>query len=90
MNSIIILEMALRTKRGSINSPSLEAITPLSILMSERLRRDCHIWMGTNQNIIFSPFIRPGGHLLSRETAFLRFLKQWILHLQASPSCRMT
>ena len=90
MISNIIPEMAIRTKRRYINSSSLEAITPLSILMSERLRRDCHIWMGTNQNIIFSPFIRPGRHLLSRETAFLRFLKQWILHLQASPSCRMT
>ena len=90
MISNIIPEMALRTKRGSINSSSLEAITPLSILMSARLRRDCHLWMGTNQNIIFSPFIRPGRHLLSRETAFLRFLKQLILQLRASPACRMT
>ena len=33
MISNIIPEMALRTKRGSINSSSLEAITPLSILI---------------------------------------------------------
>jgi hypothetical protein len=72
MNSNIIPEMALRTKRGSINSSSPEAITPLSILMSERSRRDCQIRMGTNQIIIFPPFIRPEGHLLPREKVFLR------------------
>jgi len=36
------------------------------------------------------PLIRPGGHLLPREKVFLRFLKQWILQLRASPACRMT
>ena len=30
------------------------------------------------------------GFLLPTEKVFLRFLKQWILQLRASPSCRMT
>ena len=44
-------------------------------------------WMNFS---FFPPLIHPEGHLLSREKVIFRFLRQWILQLRASPSCRMT
>ena len=47
-------------------------------------------WERAIEEHFLTPLIRPGGHLIPREKFFLHKVRQWILQLRASPSCRMT
>ena len=48
-------------------------------------------WLRFGEEPLFNiPHPSWHGPLIAREKVFLRFLKQWILQLRASPACRMT
>ena len=73
------------------NGEVAESIIPRTTL-AFRERRDDRRWWARDREEPF--FITPHpswhGFLLPTEKVFLGFLKQWILQLRASPSCRMT
>jgi len=71
---------------GEVAESILQRITLLF-----RERRDGRRWWERAREEHFPPpLIRPGGHLLPREKVVLHKVRQWILQLRASPSCRMT
>ena len=71
---------------GEVAESIIPGITFVLWNRGDLLRR----WVGVWEEHFPPPLIRPHGHLLPREKVFLGFLKQWILQLRASPSCRMT
>ena len=76
----------LRGAEGEVAESIIQKITLALRERGDRRRR----WVRARQKHFLTPLILPGVHLLPREKVFLRFWKQWILQLRASPSCRMT
>ena len=61
------------------------------LTLTLRERGDCRrCWERAREEPFPLPLLRPGGHLLPREKVVLHKVRQWILQLRASPSCRIT
>jgi len=72
--------------KGEVAESIIQRITLALRERGDRHRR----WVRARQKHFLTPLICPETHLLPREKVLLRFLKQWILQLRASPECRMT
>jgi len=72
--------------KGEVAESIIQKITLALLERRERRRR----WVRARQKHFLTPLFHLEAHLLPREKVLLRFLKQWILQLRASPACRMT
>ena len=71
---------------GEVAESIIQTITLALREREDRRRR----WLRAGQKHFLLHLFPPKTHLLPRVKGYLRFLKQWILQLRASPACRMT